>query len=123
MGAYNIKSLKSLFLAGERSEPGIITRYQTLLNQFAAPGAIVNDNYWSTESGSPKTAMMLNSAFPPLAPRPGSAGLPLPGMDIRVVDDNGKPVAVGVMGNLVMGLPLPPSALTTVWNNEARFQE
>lgn len=43
MAKYNIRSLRSLFLAGERSEPGIITRYQNLLNEMAAPGAIVND--------------------------------------------------------------------------------
>ncbi|KAM0752423.1 acetyl-CoA synthetase-like protein [Meredithblackwellia eburnea MCA 4105] len=123
MSKYNIKSLRSLFLAGERSEPGIIKAYQTLLNRLGAPGAIVNDNYWSTESGSPITAIQLSSAFPPLAPKPGSAGLPLPGMDLRIVDDDGKEVKRGEMGNIVLGLPLPPSGLGTVWQNENRFQE
>ncbi|KDE03155.1 hypothetical protein MVLG_06350 [Microbotryum lychnidis-dioicae p1A1 Lamole] len=123
MSKYDLSSLRSLFLAGERSEPSIISRYQTLLTQYAAPGAIVNDNYWSTESGSPITALQLNSAFPPPAPRPGSAGLPLPGMDVRIVDDEGKEVKRGEMGNIVLGQPLPPSALGTVWKNEARFQE
>jgi len=120
---YNISSLRALFLAGERSEPGIITAYQGLLSQHAAPGAIVNDNYWSTESGSPITAIQLNSTFPPLMPKPGSAGLPLPGMDVRIVDDEGKELPLGTMGNIVLGLPLPPTALGTVWGNEKRFQE
>lgn len=80
-------------------------------------------SYWSTESGSPITAIQLNSAFSPLTPRPGSAGLPLPGMDLRIVDDEGKPVKQGDMGNIVLAQPLPPSALGTVWGNEERFQE
>ncbi|KAL8276541.1 hypothetical protein RQP46_011031 [Phenoliferia psychrophenolica] len=123
MAKYDLSSLRSLFLAGERSEPGIIKVYQSLLSHLAAPGAIVNDNYWSTESGSPITAVQVNSAFPPLAPRPGSAGLPLPGMDLRIVDDEGVEVKQGEMGNIVLGTPLPPSALGTVWKNEARYQE
>lgn len=80
-------------------------------------------SYWSTESGSPITAIQLSSHFPPLAPRPGSAGLPLPGMDVRIVDDEGQPVKRGDMGNIVLATPLPPTALVTVWNNEERFQE
>ncbi|ORY72401.1 putative amp-binding enzyme [Leucosporidium creatinivorum] len=123
MAKYDLSSLRSLFLAGERSEPGIINHYQGLLKKLAAPGAIVNDNYWSTESGSPITAIQLTSHFPPLAPRPGSAGLPLPGMDVRIVDDEGQPVKRGDMGNIVLATPLPPTALMTVWNNEERFQE
>lgn len=123
MSKYNLKSLRSLLLAGERSEPGIVSRYSELLNKMAAPGAIVNDNYWSTESGSPITALQTNSTFAPLLPRPGSAGLPLPGMDVLIVNDEGEPVARGEMGNIVLRQPLPPSALGTIWNNEGRFQE
>lgn len=80
-------------------------------------------SYWSTESGSPITAIQLNTAFPPLAPKPGSAGLPLPGMDVRVVTDEGTEVKHGEMGNIVLGQPLPPTALNTVWGDPNRFQE
>ena len=123
MSQYNLKSLRSLFLAGERSEPGIVARYQVLLEAMAAKGAMVVDNYWSTESGSPITGIQINKAFPPLAVRPGAAGLALPGMDIRVVDDEGKELKRGELGNIVLGSPLPPSALSTVWNNPAKFHE
>lgn len=144
----NLRSLRALFLAGERSEPGLITQYQRLLDRLAAPHAIVNDkwvlhftgrsfddnaaltmyvlpecSWWSTESGSPITACQLSTSFAPLRPRPGSAGLPLPGMDVRIVDDDGGEVERGKMGNIVLGQPLPPSALGTVWRNEKRFQE
>jgi propionyl-CoA synthetase len=43
MAKYDLSSLRSLFLAGERSEPGIINHYQALLKKLAAPRAIVND--------------------------------------------------------------------------------
>lgn len=83
----------------------------------------MNDNYWSTESGSPISGVQLNKAFPPLAPRPGAAGLPLPGMDVRIVDDEGIEVEKGTMGNIVLAQPLPPTALATVWHNDARYHE
>jgi len=44
-------------------------------------------------------------------------------MDVRIVDDEGRPVKRGDMGNIVLATPLPPTALVTVWNNEERFQE
>lgn len=38
----------------------------------------------------------------PLRPRPGAAGIPLPGMDVRVVDDEGNELPRGEMGNVVL---------------------
>lgn len=43
-----LRSLRALFLAGERSEPSIVTMYQKLLKQYAAPRADVIDNWWSS---------------------------------------------------------------------------
>lgn len=40
----NLSSLRTLFLAGERSEPQIVTAYAELLKELGAPGASVNDN-------------------------------------------------------------------------------
>lgn len=38
-----LKHLRALFLAGERSEPSIVTMYQDLLSKYCADGAVVND--------------------------------------------------------------------------------
>lgn len=46
---------------------------------------------------------MLSPAFPPLAARPGSAGIPTSGMDLKVVDDEGVEVPTGTLGNIVLG--------------------
>lgn len=125
-----LRSLRALFLAGERSEPAIITTYQSLLTRFAAPSALVIDNWWSSESGSPITGIALAPHLalpnlphsrPPLPIKPGSAGKPLPGFDVRVVDDAGSPLPPSTMGNIVLALPLAPTAFRTLHDDPRRF--
>lgn len=92
-----LRSLRALFLAGERSEPAIITMYQDLLKKYGAENSQVIDNWWSSESGSPISGIALVPHagkdrktsirdHPPLAIKPGSAGKPMPGFDVRYVD-------------------------------------
>ncbi|KAK2750707.1 putative NRPS-like protein biosynthetic cluster [Myotisia sp. PD_48] len=127
-----LRHLRSIALAGERSEPSIVRSYQDLLNQHAAPGAAVIDNWWTSESGSPMSGLALRSKMgldhadhvgiaPAHAPKPGSAGKAMPGFDVRVVDDEGNEVKKGEMGNIVLAMPLAPSAFTTLFNDEERF--
>ncbi|KAA8652315.1 hypothetical protein EYZ11_009295 [Aspergillus tanneri] len=126
-----LKHLRALFLAGERSEPSIVLAYQALLTRHAAPGAMVVDNWWSSESGSPICGVALKSAMglmrqgetnsTPLPIRPGSAGLPMPGFDVRIVDDEGHEVPRGTMGNIVLAPPLAPTAFTRLFNDDERF--
>jgi propionyl-CoA synthetase len=42
----SLRSLRTLFLAGERSEPSIVEFYRDTLKELGAVGATVNDNYW-----------------------------------------------------------------------------
>jgi propionyl-CoA synthetase len=125
-----LRSLRALFLAGERSEPAVVNDYTKLLQKYGAPGAAVVDNWWSSESGSPMTGLaQLPSSWhggsdkktKPLETRPGSAGKPMPGFDIRVVDDDGNEVPRGKTGNIVLGMPLAPTGFTTLWKDEKRF--
>lgn len=128
-----LKSLRALFLAGERSEPSIVTMYQDLLSKYGADGATVIDNWWSSESGAPISGIALAAhaakdqrtsgkyATKPLAIKAGSAGKAMPGFDVRVVDDEGKEVSQGNMGNIVLGIPLAPSGFRTLWQDEERF--
>lgn len=126
-----LKQLRALFLAGERSEPSIITQYTRLLQDHAAPGAQVVDNWWSSESGSPISGLALLPATAadwqsgddvrPHATRPGSAGKAMPGFDVRAVDDQGHEVKRGKMGNIVLGMPLAPTGFTTLWQDDERF--
>lgn len=126
-----LNQMRALFLAGERSEPSIVQAYQKLLDQHCAPGAQVIDHWWSSESGSPITGLVLHAGaakdfnsrqfVKPLPIKPGSAGKPMPGFDVRCVDDNGKEVKAGEMGNIVLGIPLAPTGFTTLWQDEERF--
>ncbi|KAF2742730.1 acetyl-CoA synthetase-like protein [Sporormia fimetaria CBS 119925] len=126
-----LRSLRALFLAGERSEPSIVEMYQKLLSKHCAKGAVVVDNWWSSESGSPISGIALSASAgldfksatrdQPLRIKPGSAGKAMPGFDVRVVDDEGKEVKRGAMGNIVMATPLAPTAFTTLWEDEDRF--
>ncbi|KAE9987680.1 hypothetical protein EG328_001913 [Venturia inaequalis] len=126
-----IKSLRGLFLAGERSEPSIVSMYQRLLEKYGAEDALVVDNWWSSESGSPITGLAQLAATgtnldstekcKSLRMKPGSAGKPMPGFDVKIVDDAGEEVEKGKMGNIVLGIPLAPTGMTSLWKDEERF--
>lgn len=129
-----LKMLKALFLAGERSEPSIVTMYQELLQKYGAPnGSLVIDNWWSSEAGSPISGISLlphttsdrkagvKDYHPMPLIKPGSAGKPMPGFDVRVVDDEGNEVKPGKMGNIVLAIPLAPTGFRTLWEDEDRF--
>lgn len=129
--AGGLKNLKALFLAGERSEPAIVTMYDELIGKYCAQNATVIDNWWSSESGSPMTSLSLlpgtaldfqdRQYYKPLPIKPGSAGKPVPGFDVKIVDDEGKELPKESMGNIVLAMPLSPTGLTTLWGEEDRF--
>lgn len=126
-----LKNLRALFLAGERSEPAIVSMYQDLIAKHCAPNASVIDNWWSSESGSPMTSLALlpgtafdpddKEYYKPLPIKPGSAGKPCPGFNVSIVDDDGNILQQGSMGNIVLGIPFAPTGLTTLWNDPDRF--
>lgn len=119
---YDVSSLRSLFLAGERSEASIVELFQQKLFGGNAGRGTVVDNWWSSESGSPMSGVGLgynrSSSGHPMI-KPGSAGKPMPGWDIRIVDDKGVKIKKpGQMGNIVLGLPLAPTGLRSLWNDK-----
>ncbi len=77
------------------------------------------DNWWQTELGWPAIANPVGIETMPV--KPGSAALPVPGFDVRILDIDGKPAATGEIGNLVIKLPLPPGTLPTLWHNEQGY--
>jgi len=113
--AEQMKSFRTLFLAGERCDP------DTLNWASAQLGVPVIDHWWQTETGWPVAA---NPAGPHMLPiKPGSCGKQVPGYDVRVVDDNGNELNANLTGNVVIKLPLPPGCLPTLWNNDAGFRD
>jgi propionyl-CoA synthetase len=112
---HDLSSLKTLFLAGERCDP------DTVLWAGERLGVPVIDHWWQTETGWPVVANC--RGLEPLPVKPGSASVPVPGYEIRVLDDAGRELAPGAIGNIVLGLPLPPGALPTLWHNDRGFLE
>src|SRR5215467_3924510 len=115
IGRYDLGSLRTLFLAGERCDPDTVQWAQAKLR------VPVIDHWWQTETGWPVAANC--RGLTPLPIKPGSASVPVPGYDVRVLDEAGAPVEAGRIGNIVIRLPLPPGTLTTLWQNDAGYQD
>ncbi|WP_046242488.1 AMP-binding protein [Hymenobacter terrenus] len=113
---YDLSSLRHLFLAGERCDPATYDWAQQLL------GVPIIDHWWQTESGWPMLATPMGLEGRP-APRAGSAGHPVPGYDVQILDEAGQPVPAGTTGLVAVRLPLPPGCLPTLWHDDARFRE
>ena len=113
---YDLRSLRQLFLAGERCDPATFAWAGQVL------GVPVVDHWWQTESGWPMLATLVGlEEMPP--PRAGSAGFPVPGYDVQILDEEGRPVPAGTTGLVAVKLPLPPGCFPTLWNDDARFHE
>lgn len=112
---YDISTLQSLFLAGERSDPDTIAWAQSQL------GVPVIDHWWQTELGWPAIANCAGIEMLPV--KPGSATVPVPGFDLRVLDEEGEPMDATQIGNLAIKLPLPPGCLATLWHNDDGYRE
>ncbi|MBZ4688914.1 MAG: AMP-dependent synthetase and ligase [Cereibacter sp.] len=110
---YNLRSLKTVYLAGERADPDTILWAQRHLN------VPVIDHWWQTESGWAIAANPMG--IEPLPVKLGSPSVPMPGYDIRVLDEGGHQMAPGELGAIAIKLPLPPGTLPTLWNAAERF--
>lgn len=110
---YDLSKLRTLFLAGERSDPATIEWAQEKLDRP------VIDHWWQTEVGWAMSGNPVGLGGFPI--KLGSPGKPMPGYDIHVLDDEGHAVPPGTLGNIVCKLPLPPSGFPTLWNAPERF--
>ncbi|MFI1761100.1 propionyl-CoA synthetase [Streptomyces sp. NPDC020800] len=108
--AHDTSSLRHLFLAGERLDPGTQHWVGDLL------GIPVIDNWWQTETGWPIVANPVG--LDPRPVKPGSATVPMPGYDVRVLDASGREVDAGTDGAVAIRLPLPPGTLTSLWGDD-----
>ncbi len=115
IGRYDLSRFRTLFLAGERADPETIKWAEQRL------GVPVIDHWWQTETGAPITQNPVGLGMLPV--KYGSPGVPMPGYDIRILNDAGHEVENGTLGNVVLKLPLPPACLPTLWNADARFAQ
>ncbi|XP_077449808.1 acyl-CoA synthetase short-chain family member 3, mitochondrial isoform X4 [Stigmatopora argus] len=114
--AYALPRLRSIFLAGERCD---VETLEWAKKSFGVP---VLDHWWQTETGSPISSTCVglgNSVEPP----GGQAGKAVPGYNVRVIDDHMQQVTPGTLGNIVVRLPLPPGAASSLWQNSQLFKQ
>ena len=111
---FDLTCLKYQFLAGERCDVATLNWTEEKL------GVPVIDHWWQTESGWPMLANMVGVGLQPV--KPGSAGLPVCGYDIQILNEEGEIVEDNVEGYVAVKLPLPPGTLSNLWGNPERFK-
>ncbi len=113
---YDLSALKYLFLAGERCDAATLQWAEQLLN------IPVIDHWWQTESGWPMlTTPIDHGQVHPI--KPGSAGRPVPGFQVHILDHDGHILPRGAEGAVAIQLPMPPGCLPTLWQAPDRFKE
>ncbi|MGE0211027.1 MAG: propionyl-CoA synthetase [Parvibaculaceae bacterium] len=112
---YDLSKFRTLFLAGERADPDTVQWAERMLK------VPVIDHWWQTETGWAIAANPMGLGQLPV--KYGSPSVPMPGYDVRVLDEAGREVEAGKLGAICVRLPLPPGCLPTLWGNDKRFRE
>jgi propionyl-CoA synthetase len=115
LARYDLSKFRALFLAGERADPDTLIWAENLLKKP------VIDHWWQTETGWCIAGNPLGLGALPV--KHGSPTVPMPGYDLRVVDEVCKEVPANTMGSIVVKLPLPPACLPTLWEQDDWFKQ
>jgi acetyl-CoA synthetase len=109
---HDLSSLRLLGSVGEPINPEAWRWYYRVIGKERTP---IMDTWWQTETG-----MFMITPLPSMPLKPGSATLPFPGIDVDVVDDEGKPVEPNEEGYLVIKNPWP-AMLRTIYGDPDRY--
>ncbi|NIP67205.1 acetate--CoA ligase [Candidatus Bathyarchaeota archaeon] len=113
----DLSSIEAVFCAGEVLNPPVWEWLQKKVFEGRVP---VIDHMWQTESSGPMVGNPYGIVTLPI--KPGSATIPLPGVDGDVVDDEGESLPVGVKGKFVCRRPFP-GLTPSIWRNKERYAE
>ena len=114
--SFDLSSLRLLGTVGEPINPEVWKWYFTTIGKQKCP---IIDTWWQTETGG----MMISSlpGLETLPLKPGSGTLPIPGVDIGIVDENGLDVPPNTKGYLVIKNPWP-GMLLTLWGDDKKYE-
>ena len=115
MGKHDLSKFRVLYLAGERCDPDTLHWAE---DKLKVP---VIDHWWQTETAWPIAANCVGLGMLPV--KAGSPTKPVPGYDVRVLDEQGAETGAEQIGAIVLKLPLPPGCLPTLWQNDAGFEK
>ena len=111
---YDMANFRTLFLAGERADSDTIIWAERHLE------VPVIDHWWQTETGWVISGNPIG--IERLSVRYGSSYVPMPGYDVRILDEAGHERPKGQLGSIAIKLPLPPGTLPTLWNADSRYK-
>jgi acetyl-CoA synthetase len=111
---HDLSSLRLLGSVGEPINPEAWKWYHSVIGKGNCP---IMDTWWQTETGG---FMITPLPITPL--KPGSATNPFFGIEVDVVDEEGKSVAAGDEGFLVVKRPWP-GMLRTLYKDPDRYKE
>ncbi|AOX46715.1 acetate--CoA ligase [Microbacterium sp. BH-3-3-3] len=112
---FDLSSIRLLGSVGEPINPEAWIWYRDIIGAGEAP---IVDTWWQTETG----AIMISALPGVTEAKPGSAQVPIPGVSIAVVDEQGEKVGNGGGGLLVVTEPWP-SMLRGIWGDPDRYRE
>lgn len=115
---HDLSTVERIFCAGEVLNPPAWEWLQEGIFKNRVP---VIDHMWQTETSGPIFANPYGLGMIPI--KPGSAGIPVPGVVAEVVDENsGEPVAPGEKGVVIIKRPFP-GLVSTLWNDSMTYQK
>jgi acetyl-CoA synthetase len=113
---HDLSSLRLVLCGGEVLTPPVRKWFE---EHVLPEGAVLVDHMGQTEAG----CMLVTYPFgvtKELKIKPGACGFPLPGMEIRVVREDGRPVSTGEKGEMILEKPIP-SLTPTIWSDHVRY--
>jgi acetyl-CoA synthetase len=114
--SFDLSTLRLLGTVGEPINPEVWKWYFRVIGKNRCP---IIDTWWQTETGGMMLSPLPGLETIPL--KPGSAALPIPGVDIGVIDDDGHEVPAGTKGHLVIRKPWP-GMLLTLWGDDEKYK-
>ncbi len=99
LARYDLRSLRHCTSAGEPLNPEVIRIWKE------ETGLPIYEGYGQSETCA------CVATFPCMEHKPGSMGRPVPGWDIRLLDDDGNPVEQGIEGRIAISLNPRPVGL------------
>ena len=112
---YDLSLLERVFCAGEVLNAPV---WEWLQKEVLDDRIPVMDHMWQTETGGPVFGNPYGLAMLPI--KPGSSGVPMPGIEAAVVTPEGEPCASGEKGIMSIRRPFP-GLTPMLWGEPERY--
>ena len=113
---HDLSSIRLLGTVGEPINPEAWMWYYQVIGKERCP---IVDTWWQTETG----AIMISPVPGAVPAKPGSCTLPLPGIDVAVVDERGNDIDTPDKGGYLVVKKPWPSMLRTIWGDDKRYRD